>query len=1165
MLRLQRASAGSGKTYTLTKIYIRCFIAKKVDGTYRLRTESEMKDVHGRILAITFTNKSTNEMKHRIVKNLADLAGLTGLPDKDIEYLQDFCKEFGASSDEVKGACRNALSILLHRYSDFQISTIDSFFQSILRTLAVETDRNENYQVELDNDYLSQVGVDSTLSEVNLNKGKSNSVKFWIRNLMLNNLRSGEKRWNPFVKQSDLYKALVKFTSLFQTEIFQREVEKKLMDYFNTGVDFLKVYRNILKAADEHHDRFKHEYISRANAIAGILAQANLYPSDITSNLKKLVSFDVNKCKRGKLKLNLGKVIMNLSETDDAAVFTKATLKRINLNCLAGIAQLLCAQREMMIRWDNFDIYWEATIKKLYYLGLIQSIMFNIRKFREENNIIPLSDTNRILKGIINEEDAPFIYERIGTYLQHYLIDEFQDTSKMQWENLKPLIAESLSYEEDHDNLIIGDVKQSIYRFRNAESSLIQHDVPCSFDCDLHGMDMEENSNWRSSKDIVRFNNSFFHHLTQILDNHTGAATPESKRTKMTDIYDNTIQMVRKNSLKGQISISFVSDKDKFSGMGELVTSLLEKGYKQKEIAFLVNTNKQGCELIEYLVEYNDKMLRNDPSFSPMSFISEESLHIAESKGVKLIISVLELIAGNTEATSEDNTYRRKVDIKEFVCNYNYYRISSPELTTSEIVERFFNEDSPSGNITQIMKSIQSSTLPALVETIVEQFVPQEIKDSDAMYIAAFQDKVTEYCGIYTSDVTSFLQWWKEKASDKASISSPEDTDAVQVMTIHKAKGLEFKCVIIPCADWVLGINNSYPRTLWVEPRLPEGIEIPDMPPYIPIEAKDGLKGTLYEKEYTEELDKEISDQLNKTYVAFTRAVNELHIYAPVSNNKTLDEISDTKKASIGNFIAATLKSICNSDLAGMPEEEYMIGRNDIVEVNNEGSIATFRIGSVSPCDVEEMRKKELEKKDKEKYKPLESKLLSYYVNTSITLLKSEDDDPERSKADEYENEIQRRKGKLLHAIMENIITSDDIHKAVEKMRIKGRLTRTQANNTKALLTERLTQELPSQWFAKGIKVLTERTILCRGKSQRPDRIIEDSEGNIIVIDYKFGSKVSDKYDEQVIGYIRHLKSIKNEDGKTSKFRSVKGYLWYVTLDIIKDVTPTSPKASEQS
>ena len=1162
MLQLQRASAGSGKTYTLTKIYIRNFIAKKIGNHYRLRTEVEMRAVHGRILAITFTNKATNEMKQRIVTALANLAGLSDLEDEKIDYLSDFIEEFSASKEEVQYAALRGLNILLHGYSDFQISTIDSFFQSILRTLAVETDRNESYQIELDDKYLSQVGVDMTLSEVNDNsKNKKSEAKFWIQSLILDMLRNGEG-WNPFTKnKSGLYGELISFTNLFHSEVFKENVEAELMEYLTSGKDFMKVYRQLKESQKACYEQYKKEYLkSRANILIKLEQQGCDFNS-LNKNYGRLwqreKESDFADVPIGKVKFELKNSIMSLqdAEEDDRKILVGANKEKAP--ALQGLASMFCDHRELMLDWEISDRYWSAMNSKLYYLGLIKSIKENIRQFREENNIIPLSETNRILQGIINEDDAPFIYERVGTYLNYYLIDEFQDTSRLQWGNLCPLLSESLSHEDDYDNLIIGDVKQSIYRFRNAEPMLIQEDVPNRFDCEIRGESVDENTNWRSSREVVKFNNSFFHNLAMTLDDENSAENSDNKRLKISSLYSNAIQKIKNIDKPGYVEVNFLDDKGNAYGeMGNLVHRLLDKGYNQRDIAFLVSNADHGVKLIDALMEYNAAEENADKI--PISVISEQSLKISGSSAVKLVVAVLEFIVrGNAKKTCEKSkTSYSEVEMDEFISSYNYIHCKNRDLSPTEIIERYFNDDSHIDSVSKMLKDVYTVALPALVENVIQSFVPEELKKSDVAFLSAFQDKVLEYCQIYPSDIASFLRWWKDTGGDNSSISSPEDTDAVQIMTIHKSKGLEFKCVIIPLADWCLGVSKS--STIWVRPKLPKIVKIDDLPPYLPIKMDNNLKDTLYAADYERELDRIIVDELNKTYVAFTRAVDELYIYAPSTK--------EAKSMRIGDLLKRIIPYMHNS-LLDDNKKEYTVKESDII-IDDTGELMVYKMGEVTVEDV----KKSKEKSDKPKSGETEI-IDKYYVNTRTKLLMTDSqEDVERESEDaaddivqkatiERESKENRRRGRLMHSIMEQVIVADDLPAAIRRMKIKGKL-KSNDEEIETFLKKKIADKKVARWFDKDLKVMTERTILCGNTTnRRPDRIVISKEGDVEVIDYKFGEQLNGNDNmQQVERYIRMLRNIKAEDG-TSKFRSVRGYLWYVSLDVVKEIKVESSKS----
>ena len=1152
MLQLQRASAGSGKTYTLTKIYIRNFLAKKVNNRYRLRTEPEMRAVHGRILAITFTNKATNEMKQRIVTALANLAGLYSQDDEKIDYLSDFIEEFSATKEQVQQAALLGLNILLHGYSDFQISTIDAFFQSILRTLAVETDRNESYQIELDDKYLSQVGVDMTLSEVNDNTGRKKSyAKFWIQSLILDMLRDGEG-WNPFKKSKNgLYAELVNFTNLFHSEVFKENVEAELMEYLTSDVDYMKVYSKLKKSHKDCHEEYKEAYSESRTAILEMLKNEGCDFNSLNSKnygglWRRQSDSDFSDVPIGKVKFGFGKSIMSLEGVDeeDGVVLLKDYKEKAD--ALQGLAYMLCDHRDLMLEWEILDRFWSATNGKLYYLGLIKSIKENIRQFREENNIIPLSETNRILQGIINEDDAPFIYERVGTYINYYLIDEFQDTSRLQWSNLCPLVSESLSHEEDYDNLIIGDVKQSIYRFRNAEPMLIQNDVPERFNCEIRGESVDENTNWRSNREIVKFNNSFFHRIAHTLDCERGADKSDSTRLKISSLYSNAIQKIKNIDKPGYVEVNFMGhNANAYDEMGDLVHRLLDKGYAQKDIAFLVSNGDHGVALIDALMAYNAD--EKNAGKTPISVISEESLKISSSSAVKLVVAVLQLIVkGNAKkGVKTDDRRNSKVEMDEFISSYNYIYCNNPDLSATEIIERYFSDES-NINVSDILKEVHTVALPALVENIIIKVVPEKLRQSDVAFLAAFQDEVLEYCQMYPADIASFVRWWNDTGAKKSSISSPEDTDAVQIMTIHKSKGLEFKCVIIPYADWSLDVTK--PSTIWVRPKLPDNVEISGMPPYLPIGMNNALKDTLYNDDYEQEFDRIVVDQLNKTYVAFTRAVNELYIYA-----------QSTKKAEstlIGDYLKRIVPYMYDTKSLSSSEIEFTVKENDII-IDDSGELLTYRMGGVTPEDVKKFKDKsdESESDDKEK-------IADYHVNTKTELLvtdsekDAEDDNEVRSdNASEKESKESRRRGRLLHSIMEQVIVADDLPAAIRRMKIAGRLKGNDADEVEAFLKAKMADEKVAKWFDKDLDVITERTILCSDdKNRRPDRIVVSKEGDLEVIDYKFGEQLNDNYNtQQVRRYIKLLREIKAEDG-SPKYRSVRGYLWYVSLGIVKEI-----------
>lgn len=1111
MLYLQRASAGSGKTFTLAKTFIRSFLAEKDErGNYRLK--KTIGDSHGRILAITFTNKATNEMKQRIVDKLADLAGVTGKPDEKTDYLKDFAEEFGVSKKDIRRQAMSALKTLLHTYSEFQVSTIDSFFQLVLRSFANDTDLNDNYRIELNDSYIAQIGVDATLSEVKTTgSDKAKRIRNWIGKIVDEKLLTGDT-WNPFNKSggsnnTGIYGELIAFTQLIYKESF-KEIQKELTDYFEQGTDILELTRQMKQYGELQ--------VSDSRRIAVVNAQKII--GDLTRN-----GFDLDCCFIGfatfikgvlKAEKKLTPPIMEITGNvkkfydGDKDLFTKKSDKENKLTekfpDLAETARDMIANVE---KWRDAGLLYETNISKLHYLGILQEIMLSIKEFRDENNVIPISETNQLLRRIINDDDAPFIYERIGSYINHYLIDEFQDTSQLQWDNLRPLLLESTA--NNNDNLIIGDVKQSIYRFRNAEPDLIDREVPTDkvLNVMLRGNSPEENKNWRSACEIVEFNNKFFSDLSKYIDK----TLPLMNRT-LEDMYVGVCQEIRYKDLPGYVKVRLEKDKA-YKNMGDLVAEILSRGYQQKDIAFLVNRKSDGMELISEIMEYN----KDKDEQSKINIISEESLLISESRAVKIIISILQSIAdGMAEAESKstalENTggqeLHRKIDLTVFVRNYNYFISKNPDLTALDAIEAFLSGEFEDLKIDEMLAEMQTVALPALIETIAKKFVEPEILNDNASYVAALQDVVLDYCESYPSDVASFLKWWNSN-KNSCSISSPEGTNAVNIMTIHKSKGLEFDCVILPDADWNFEPEGNHVETLWVNPVMPDEFKSNpnylQLPPVVPIDTNKKLEFTPYREAYAEYLDKVKVDQLNKTYVAFTRAKRELYVYSTIGFDKP--KSGQQSKPSLSNRLGYCLYEMLHT-----------AENNEKTQTDAGDDCFLFTYGKPTQPKVDVFE-------NKEENKPLLIK--SYNVNLSPDMLvfKTDSDD---SIFDEEDDPDPRSVGNILHLIMSKINHPEDLHRAVLTVKARGLINDDQAAVYENKLARTLASEEMKEWFADDVRIITERPILSKAVriNYRPDRVVVMPDNTVIVIDYKFGQKNVQRYAGQVTNYMELLHSI---------------------------------------
>lgn len=1215
MLELQQASAGSGKTYTLAKKYIWYLITIKEDNNpRRLRTKAELADSARHILAVTFTNKATNEMQERIVARLDDLAfrpvwtedGKT----RHADYLDDFTAALGVSAGQVSAVCRSALFILLENYSDFKVSTIDSFFQLVLRTFAYESDLNDAYQVEIDSMLLSKVAVDGMLDILDDNdEGSKQSLysredveilRYWIGKMM----SEAGSQWNIFSRDADSissdapYKRLLTSLRRLENEEY-KGIRPKLEAYFKKKPDMRAIYealqddcespvkdafRKLTEECRKIYDRLPAETraVMTASSYLGrfvVALRRYAFPSDKEWTLAPE-----------------SKAFKYLS--DD---FASGNSVRPGIGEFANDPGFMAPVSNALQAWaealDNPSFkLWKVYSVHFPFLALFEMLERKRREFLEEENTIELGETSMILHEIIRDDDAPFVYERLGTELDHFLIDEFQDTSRMQWCNIRPLLLESLG--RGKESLIIGDAKQSIYRFRNADSTLISGDIPDMVYGDGIRPAESPSTNFRSELRIVQFNNSFFKYFANRLDN---VHPNDENRRKFAPLYGNVIQIPKKAKDKngneacgGYVELHIDSGKEVKVGqkVADLIVSLIERGYRQRDIAVLVYMNGEGAAIIEDLIEYNRVHRGQKPT---ISFVSEESLKIANSQAVRFVLGVLENIARgiNPEVRSGDERRRRGVGSWcELEALFKQYVIRHGSGSRARMLEDFVNSNNLSDDVKELLSSMNSFALPALVE-MSTTLLPEDVRKSDAVFLAAFQDLVIEYCERFPTDIGSFLQWWNRKGRFK-SITSPKDTDAVQIMTLHKSKGLEFKCVIVPFANWETAdtVIKNREEWRWVEPLLsaPEGHKLP---PFVPVATENILTGTPHESVLTKYYDDVKSDYLNQIYVTFTRAEKELYVL--MENKVTAKEIEAMEKGKVDGiiddpsqylpfgrylreFVMQTLAAGDSGDVCLLPPSAINIDSWD--DRNISGII---KIGQPSdpenPLNQDDSEDSETESVSGnvrlESYYPsgnqkaslkISQANLSRAIESRIDLLSElESDDLDKfedyksqSLSDEPDGEEEfdenydldpRSEGNLKHAILENVRLPGDLPRAVRRMVINGMLTPQIADEYLKSLEHNLADPEVARWFDGEARVINEHPVVSGGGyMKRPDRVLVYPDGHAEVVDYKFGKIIkSDKYRQQVRRYVRLLT-------RTGLFTSVRGYLWYVNESHIEPV-----------
>ncbi|MBD5187139.1 MAG: UvrD-helicase domain-containing protein [Bacteroidales bacterium] len=1125
MLTRQLASAGSGKTYTLARQYIRFLISiQEENKPRRLRKKRELAEAASHILAITFTNKATSEMKDRIVAKLAALADHSTAPSAD--YMKEFTAELHVSADKISEACKIALDHLLNDFSQFNVTTIDSFFQSVLRTFAYETDLNDNYGVEIGTETLSALAIEEMLNGLNSGTGKKDYAEPILSLLINLNQKKNRSGWNLFQRRESKFSAYSELLASLRNidnDKF-RSIYDSLCNYFfdKEGMAPYTLYVRLKELSETPVAEAWEKVVISGRELANLFLEKGL---DIKAQGRAYMHSHV------KLALNPDweNVISDVKKkktpasSDIKTFYSSKESKKLSADSV--LTDRITAAGTLF--YDNINYfkdlvenpkgayhYWEIYRENLPLLGMLLLVSRFIRSYTSDHNLVQLSDTNTILSRIIAKDDTPFIYERLGARLDHFLIDEFQDTSLMQWENLYPLLFESES--RNQENLIIGDAKQSIYRFRNADSSIITDLVPSLFNAQMKdaGNSAAENTNWRSKRRVVEFNNLVFRYLSDSLG-------PQFSR-----LYCNTVQPPHNTETSGYIEINFTpspetspNDDDETKAaiyyeslhLGERVAEMRSRGYRYKDIAFLVRKNVQGERVIQALMDYNSKA---GPGVEKIQFVSEESLKIDSSSAVRIIIDALQSIVSGTP-----------------------FRI--PDFPSASMLDSEADPSSDSFiNLDALLHSMQSTVLPALVETIAEKCIPKELRCDEAPFLAAFQDEVLAYCDSHPADIASFLTWWKERKKT-ASITSPEDTDAVRIMTIHKSKGLEFDCVIIPelSEDFNKGKSRKW---TWVKPENPWGDAI-KLPDYLPVNISSALTGTAHEDLLSSFRVEEAVDSLNATYVALTRAVKELYIFLPCPQEINPNKLGNTKLWQMLYQLLDNAPEIISASASA--DRPYLPSPDEIKKLSD----LRFSFGEKFVIESSAPVNQSSDGNDINRSLPIRE----YHINASLPILQFVETD-ENGSAATLPSQEAREEGTQFHAVMANIITAADIDKALQKARISGAVSSAWINQNREFIEKAIASVEQYGWFSPGVKVLNERSLATRGNRsgkvivKRPDRIMLHPDGKAIIVDFKFGEPNSE--------YIKQVRDYASIMRRCNGVTSVEGYLWYVSLGRVEKI-----------
>ena len=1062
-LNIYRASAGSGKTHLLTGFYLKqLFLLADLPGSPN--TELRFSE----ILAVTFTNKATAEMKGRIIQELY----LLSVDPQKSDYWEDVNPDGSKTPDQIRKKAKDLLVQILNDYASFNISTIDSFFQKVVRSFARELNVSGNYEIEMDLDK----ALDATLSNFldKLDDRKQKETFDWL-------VEFSEKR-NEEGAGWDFREPLLKMAKKALTSEEYRNHSQRIKE-FTKDKKALHAYENLLRG-------IRQEWKENVNRLGqdglDTLEKYGLQIEDFSRSFPGRLAEWAN-YESGKIPEPTSTFIKNADNPDSWFAKKSQYAKGLPAEAEAAIKDVFTRCIDHFIGKPYRD-YCTATAiaRNLYELGIMANIDEELKAYCDEQNMMLLSSTNELLSRLIGPDDAPFIYEKTGTRIKSYMIDEFQDTSGMQWGNFVPLINNSLS--QGYQNLIVGDVKQSIYRWRGSDWGLLDSQLN-RYHPKMHFEDPDAlKVNWRSLESIVNFNNQFFKAAAEKLDALAGSE-------QITRIYRDLKQDLPKKmqedpaTPKGLVSIEFLectdedgniidkpnADRKETEAMRRLpgqIIRLMDLGFRAKDIAILCRRKAECSKVAETLLKY-----KQDHPDSPykMDIISNEALLISARPSVQTVINVMRHLQ-----TPES-------DIQRMVAHTGFFQLEG--YSPSEALSQFF-----------AMASGESLFDPMLahhpIYEMTEQIIgklPQPVQQLDAPFLQAFRDQVLSFAGTQGSDLTSFLQWWDQSGCSQ-SISTPDGQDAIQILTIHKSKGLGMPAIILPYATWEMDLDTTHSEVIWCQPK--EEPFAQDI--LLPIKLEKSLANTIFSEEYDEERLRTVIDNLNTAYVAFTRAKEAMIIMTPKPKGKTE-----------GSMLENLLSSYCD-----LPEGENVmtVGDSRRKEQKATTDMQTEPEESIVTCGAELLFPEATTPLPK--VKVLHSPLL-----------------PDVTAKD---------KGTYIHRALQEIRTLADATSAIHSLYLRGIINPDIIceEEMQQVISQLLANPQVQPWFAPELTILNEQSITDRkGNLQRLDRLVITPQGRAIVIDYKTGH-YNKEYRSQVKGYMEALHQIGYTD--------VEGYLLFI-------------------
>ena len=1049
--KILNASAGSGKTYRLAYEYVRDVI----DDPARYR----------RILAVTFTNKATEEMKSRILERIHELASGAASP-----YLGQLCDDLGLAADTVRRRARNVRSNILHDYSHFTVLTIDKFFQRILRAFIRELGIAPDYNTEIETQAIVDRSADALVGRI----ASDRELRRWLMEFVEERIEEG-RRW-------DIREGILSLSG----ELFKEQNRVSL----GGARPRAELGRIVAEATGDARATRAELRRTAAEAVEAI-ARAGLTAADFPYKGAGFASYFY--------RIAAGAAEPYGSRVRDACAEERAWGKPGSASQrmrpqLQPLLQRMCDLYDRNIRtWNT-----AALLRENYRsFALLADLYAQVRQLCGEENIMLLSETKYILSELIGHNDAPFIYEKTGNRFERFMIDEFQDTSAREWSNFLPLLENAMAQSETQSVLLVGDIKQSIYRWRGGDWRILHAGARRALGADATET-VRLSDYYRSLGTVVDFNNRVIGRavaadnarlnaeLARAADGGgLDAGLCRSLSDTLADAYRGHEQRAARHADRpGYVRVADYADEPP---VVECICEVLDRGFRPRDILILVRTNAEGVRIAERLLDF--KRRNSDPRYR-FDVMTQEALVAGKAPVCAFLAAAMRL------ALDPGDRMHRAV--------YNDY-LARPFDAPLPDAERDF------------CRSVRLLPPAEAFERIVMRYGLQSRREETA-YLQAFHEAVIRCCTRRTADLPLFLEWWDETGS-RQSLSVERSETTVGIMTVHKAKGLQNKVVVIPYCSWPLDPEASRRPVVWGESDDARTGALGRFP----VRYRKDMAESHFAAAYYRELVYTHVDNINLLYVALTRAEEALYVYVPVKSRHSRHA---------GTLVREALAGADGADGAGSAEEGGMraAAGDDGLWVAEWGRAA----GPVP------------EPAAREGGGVLHTVLDGYPTSVPDLRLRLP---AQRYTEDGAGGELApRRLGILMHKAFENASTEEEIVGAIDAMRTDALVSEHEAAALRRAVAAALEDTRAAEWFRGDWDVVrNEHDIVLPGdgRRRRPDRVMTRGR-RAVVVDYKFGELEPEKYRRQIREYAELLRQM--------GYERTEGYLWFVRLERIEKV-----------